>query len=170
MTDAAASRVNGRVTLTPDDGGMLLRAARTHVGFFNQGRLLLYSAGASWIAAILAYDGSHRTTLLFLALSVALFVAALLAGGRMRRAFGARHGHGQERDIAVDEAGVTVAEPAMRVEYGWSRFDRAFEGRDYFVLHSAADSVALPKRAFADEDLARVRAAIAQRLKIEPIA
>ncbi len=167
--DAADRRITGRVTLAPDDAAMLLRAARTRAGFLSQRRLLVYGAGAAWLAAILASDGSHRATAVCIFLSAALCIGALIAGVRAQRAFGARHGRG-ERDIALDDDGVTIAEPGMRVQYAWSRFDRAYEGRDHFVLHSAAHTVSLPKRAFAVDEITQVRAMIAARLTIEPIA
>ena len=169
MTDAPASgTIVGRATLTPADGAVLARVARARLGIFNQGRLLLYSAAASWVAAILAYDGGHRSTILFLLVSLVLFGAALFAGAGMRRSFSVRHGGGQEREITVGDDGVTIAEPGMRVDYAWTRFDRAYESPEYFALRSPADVVALPKRAFAPDDVPRVRAAIASRLPVEP--
>jgi hypothetical protein len=162
--------VTGRVTLTPDDGAMLLRAARTRRRFFNQGRLLMYCAGAAWLAAILAADGPHRATVVLIFASAAFGIAALLSIVRAQRAFVVRHGGGQVRDITVDDDGVTIADPGMTVRYAWMRFDRAFEASDHFVLHSASDTVSLPKRAFAADDVARVRATIAERLRIEPLS
>ncbi len=166
---AAGPRIIGRITLTPDDGSMLLRAARARRHFFNPGRLLVYCAGAAWLAAVLAADGPHRATTVLIFVSAAFGIGSLIVAAGGQRAFAVRHAHGQERDITLDDDGVAIAEPGMRVHYAWTRFDRAYESSDHFVLHSAADSVSLPKRAFAPDDVERVRATLAARLRLESL-
>ena len=163
--------IAGRATLTQDDGVATVRAARARgvAPFLHEGRLLLYGAAASWVAAILAYDGAHRTTIVFLVVSTLLFVAAFVVAPRRKRALGKRFAHGQERDIVVNDDGVTISEPGMRVAYAWSRFDRAFENADYFAAVAPGDVVVLPKRAFAADDVERVRAMIAQRVAVVPL-
>jgi hypothetical protein len=161
--------VVGRASLTPEDGALLVRASAARSGFLTQTRLLLYCALACALAAVLALDGHRKSTLAVLAVAVLLFAASLAAAARMRRALGEGYGRGQEREITVDGDGVTVAEPEMRVSYGWSRFERALEGRDHLVLLAGASVVVLPKRAFAAGDAARVRAIVAERLRIEPM-
>lgn len=157
----------GRATLTPSDGAVLFKASRLRVGFFNQPRMLLYAALAGMLAAVFAVEGYRRLPTVLLVLCVALFGLAILAGMRTTRILGEGYGHGQERELAIGADGVTVTEPGLSVAYRWSRFERALEGRDHLVLLAGPGAVVLPKRAFAEGELARVRELIAATLRIE---
>jgi hypothetical protein len=170
VTSAGApAPLTGRVTLSAGDGAVLMRASRARIGFVNQPRLLLYCAVAAMLSAILAIESYRRAPYVLLAVAVVLFVLALIAGSRTARSVATAYGHGQERDIAIGEDGVTVRETGMSVAYAWARFDRALEGAQHLVLLAGPGIVVVPKRAFAAEDLARVRELVASKLTVRPL-
>ncbi len=168
--DAPPEPIAGRATLTREDGALLVRASRARIGFFNQARLLLYCAVAAALAAVVALDGHRKSATALLLIAAAVFVAALIAGSRTQRRLREHFANGAEREIALGDDGVSVTEQGMHIAYAWSRFDRALEAHDHFVLLAGASVVVLPKRAFAANDVARVRALVAQRLRVDPFA
>lgn len=170
MTSAgAAAPLTGRATLDAGDGAVLMRASRARIGFVNQPRLLLYCAVVAMLSAILAIESYHRAPYVLLAVAAVLFVLAVIVGSRTTRSVATSYGHGQEREIAIGADGVTVRETGMNVAYAWSRFDRALEGAQHFVLFAGPGIVVVPKRAFAAEDLARVRELVASKLALRPL-
>jgi hypothetical protein len=165
--DGAQAPVVGRTTLGPADGRIVIMATRTRMGFFTQPRMLAYSAVAAALAAILCMNGYGRTPKVLLGVAIVSYAAALAAGLRTTKLFGERFGQGQEREIAVGDAGVEVREPTMNVTQTWSRFDHAYEMRDHLVLFAGPGTVVIPKRAFAPDDLTRVRAIVGAKLRLE---
>jgi YcxB-like protein len=165
----APAPLTGRVRLSAEDGVVLMRASRARIGFVNQPRLLLYCAVVAMLAAILAIESYRRAPLVLLAVALLLFGLAIVAGLRTTRSVATSYGHGQEREIAVGADGVSVRETGMSVAYDWSRFDRALEGAQHLVLFAGPGIVVVPKRAFADGDVARVRELIAAKLPLRPL-
>src|ERR1700676_992605 len=110
----------GRPTLTQADGAVLLKASRAWAGFFNQPRMLLYSALSSFLAAVLCVDGYERWTTVLIVLAAVLYVLAIFAGYRTARRVSGSYGSNQEREAVLHDAGGTVREPGMSVPYQWS--------------------------------------------------
>lgn len=170
MTNAGApAQVTGRTTITPDDGAVVMRASRARLGFFNQPRMLLYCAVVGLIAASEALVGNRVASIYLFWLGLALFAAAVFAGFRTSRSLSTSFGRGQEREIVLDEDGITVRDPGKTLWEAWSAFDRAFEAPKHFVLLAGPGIVVVPKRAFAANDLERIRAVIASRLVLRAL-
>jgi len=165
-TAGAPAPLTGRTALDAGDGAVLLRASRARAGFVNQPRLLLYCAVVSLLAAILAIESYRRAPYVLLGIALVLFVLAVAAGARTARSVAASYGHGQEREITIDAEGIAVRETGMTVSQAWSRFDRAYEGPRHFVLLAGPAVFVVPKRAFGDGDLARVRELVASKLPL----
>jgi YcxB-like protein len=162
-TDAPPPLV-GRATLTPADGAVLLKASRAWVGFFNQPRMLLYSALSSFVAAVLCVDGYERWTTVLILLAAVLYVLAIFAGYRTARRVSGSYGRNQEREVVLDDDGVTVREPGMSVTYQWSRFDRVIALPEHLVLIAGPGVVVIAKRAFDAETFVRVRELIGAKI------
>jgi YcxB-like protein len=169
ISAGAPPPLTGRTALTAEDGAVLMRASRARVGFVNQPRLLLYCALVSVLAAILAIESYRRMPFVLLGLALVLFVLAVAVGSRTMRSTAAAYGHGQEREIALDESGIAVRETGMSVSYDWSRLDRALEGPRHVILIGGAGIIVVPKRAFGADDLARARELIAAKLPLRPL-
>jgi YcxB-like protein len=159
----------GRTTLTPQDGALLLKAGRARVGLFNQQLWLRFSTLAALLAAIFCVEGYARFPLVLLVLALVLYALAIYAGLRTGRTISSSYGRGQEREISIADDGVTIHEPGMTITQAWTRYDRALENADYFVLLTGPGIVALPKRAFTPQDVALVRERIAAKLPIRPL-
>ena len=154
----------GRTTLTRADGAALLKANRAWVGFINQPRMLLYGWMAAFGAAALCIRGMEGfPTLLFL-LSAVLYFVAVFAGYRTARLVTRGYGRDQEREVVLDDGGVTVREPGMTVTYAWSRFQRVITMRHHLALVAAPGVVLIAKRAFDDDALARVQELVAAKV------
>jgi YcxB-like protein len=171
VTSAGApAPLTGRTALTAKDGAVLMRASRARIGFVNQPRLLFYCALVSVLAAILAIESYRRMPFVLLGIALVLFVLAVVVGSRTTQSTAAAYGHGQEREIELDDGGVTVRETGMTVSYDWSRFDRALESPEHLILFAGPGIVVVPKRAFAADDVARVRELIASKLQLRPLS
>jgi hypothetical protein len=157
----------GRTTLTPADGAALVKASRGWVGFFNQPRMLLYCALSSFLAAASCLRGFEGFPTLLLLLAGILYVAAIFAGNRTGQLVGRSYGRNQEREIVLDDDGVTVREPGLSIVYGWTRFERVLAMRDHLALVAGAGIVLLPKRAFAPHVFDRVREFVAAKVSAQ---
>ena len=164
MAIDAPAPVVGRTTLTPADGAVLLKASRARFGVFNQPRVLLYCGVVAIMAAILCLEGYDVVPKVLLGISLALYLVAIVVGVRMTRMVGERYGRGQEREIAVDDADVTVREPGMTVVYAWSRCERALETAEHIALVAGLGVLVIPKRAFDAGALARVQELVAAKV------
>lgn len=154
----------GRTTLTPADGAVLIKASQSQVGYFNQPRLVRYYAAAAVLSAIFCIEGYDLVPKLLLVFAVAMYVLAIVVGFRGMRMLRDAYGFGQEREIIVDDDGMTIREPGMTVTYTWARFKRATETADHFALLAGVGILVVPKRAFDAESFARVRALIAAKI------
>jgi hypothetical protein len=163
LPDAPAPLV-GRTTLTAADGAVLVKASQARFGFFNQPRISRYCALAATMAAIFCLEGYDLVPKVLLAIAVALYLISLVVAVRTTRRIGEGYGRGQEREIALDDAGVTVREPGMTIVYAWSRFDRAIRMPEHLALMTGAGVVLLPARAFAPDAFARVRELVAAKV------
>jgi hypothetical protein len=170
VTDGAPAPLVGRTTLGPEDGSVLFKATQARIGYFNQPRMLSFAALVAMVAAILCMEGYGRTPKALLGVAVVLYAAAVAAGLRTTKIFGERFGDGHEREIVVSEDGVEVREAGMSVVQAWSRFDRAYETRDHLVLLAGPGVVAIPKRAFAPDDLVRVRERVRAKVRLDAIS
>ncbi len=162
-TDAPAPLV-GRTTLTPADGAVLLKASTTQFGFFTQHRLVRYYAIAAALAAIFCLEGFDLLPKVMLGIAAVIYLLAIVVGFRMMRVVSERYGFGQEREIVVDDEGITIREPGMTVAYAWSRFARVTETADHLALAAGVGTVVVPKRAFDADAFARVRALVAAKV------
>ncbi len=164
MSPDAPLPLVGKATLTPADGAVLLKASRAWVGFFNQGRMLLYCALTSYVAAVLCMRGIDGFPALLILLAAGLYVLAIFAGYRTARLVSRGHGRNQEREVVLDDDGVTVREPGMTVTYLWSRFDRVIALPEHLALIAGPGIVVIAKRAFDADTFARVRALVAAKI------
>ena len=170
MTGGVAAPIVGRTTLGSADGNAVFKATQARIGYFTQPRMLSFAALVAMVSAILCMEGYGRTPKVLLGVAVLLYIAAVAAGLRTTKMFSDRFGNGQEREIVVGPDGVDVREAGLTVAQEWSRFDRAYETGDHLVLMAGPGVVVLPKRAFAPDDLVRVRALIATKVRLDPIA
>jgi hypothetical protein len=158
----------GKTTLTAADGAALLNATRSWVGFFNQPRMLLYCTLVSYIAAVLCIRGIEGFPALLILLASVLYALASFAGYRTARRVSSGYGHNQEREVVLDDDGVTVREPGMSISYAWSRFDRVLTFPEHLALVAGPGVVLIAKRAFDDDTFGRVRALVAAKIPAKP--
>ena len=162
-TDVPAPLV-GRATLTPADGAVLLKASRRWAGFFNQPRMLLYCALTSFVAAALCIRGMEGFPALLLILAAVLYILAIYTGYRTARLVSSGYGRNQEREVVLDDDGVTVSEPGMTVTYQWSRFNRVMMFPEHLALIAGPGVVLIAKRAFDAAAFARVRELVTAKI------
>jgi hypothetical protein len=161
---SAPAPLVGRTTLTRADGAALISASNARFGFFNQPRLLMYSSVFAIMAAAFAMTGRGVAAPPLLALAIVCFALAFWVGRRTARLMSEGYGRGQEREIALDDAGVTVREPGMTVSWTWPRFERAIEMPDHITLVAGVSVVVILKRAFDAGAYGRVRELIAAKV------
>ncbi len=152
----------GRTTLTPADGAELVKASQARFGYFNQPRVLSYSAQFGIMAAIVALSPYRLAGWPMLAIAIVLFVFAAWIPKRVVRVIAASYG--REREIALDDEGVTVSDPGMSTSWTWSRVERAIEHRDHITLFASMGVIVVLRRAFDADSFARVRALIAAKV------
>ena len=167
MSSDASAPLVGRTTLTPADGAVLIKASQARLGFFNQPRLSRYCALAATLAALLCVEGYDLVPKVLLAIALVLYLVSIVVAIRTTRTIGEGYGRGQEREISLDDAGVTVREPGMTIVYAWTRFDRAIRLPEHLALMTGAGIVLLPARAFAPDALARVRDLVSAKVPEE---
>ncbi|HEY6235595.1 MAG TPA: YcxB family protein, partial [Candidatus Elarobacter sp.] len=155
----------GKATLTPADGAVLIKATTARLGYFNQPRLLLYCAVLAIMAAFAGIADYVMVAQLWVAMALLLFLLAIVAGSRTARRIGAGYGRGQEREIVLDDDGVTIREPGLSTTYAWERFERAVDSGDHIALLTGAGVVVVLKRAFDADTFARVRALVAAKVR-----
>jgi hypothetical protein len=98
-------------------------------------------------------------------------VWAWLAVARWRAAAAtlrAQHLDEGEVSYRFDEGGVTICAPGRTASTAYRVLDQFAEGRSAFLLHSPTVVNVIPKRAFAPEDLPRLRALLAASMQAAP--
>jgi len=166
LTDAQAPLV-GRATITPADGAVLLKAGRRWSGFFNQPRMLLYCALTSYVAAVLCIRGVEGFPALLILLAAVFYGLAIFATFLTVRRVSSGYGRNQEREVILDDDGVTVREPGMTVTYEWARFDRVMVFPEHLALIAGPGIVLIAKRAFDADAFVRVRELVAAKVRAQ---
>ncbi len=157
MTADVQMPLVGKTTLTAADGAVLIKASQSQFGYFSQPRLMRYYALTAFFAAIFCIEGYEMLPKVLLVVALAIYVLAVVVGFRGMRLVRDAYGYGQEREIIVDNDGMTIREPGMTVTYCWSRFKRMTETADHFSLVAGVGILVVPKRAFDADTFARVR-------------
>jgi hypothetical protein len=93
---------------------------------------------------------------------------AVLAVARWRAAAGmlrAQHLDEGEVSYRFDDGGFTICAPGRTSTVAYRVLDQFAEGKSAFLLHSSTAVSIIPKRAFAAEELPRLRAVLAGNVK-----
>jgi hypothetical protein len=103
--------------------------------------------------------------------SLLIVGGAVLVIGRWRTpAATLRSQHLDEGDVSYrfDEGGLTVCAPGRTATVAYRVLDQFAEGKSAFLLHSATAVSIIPKRAFAPQDVDRLRELLAANVKAAP--
>ena len=147
---------------------MVTRVAVKRLGWVTQPRMSLYSATFGLLAAIYALGDHQDIAEGLLLVAIVCYVASFVGAARVRKICLDHYLSTPDQVYTIDDDGVSIHDEQTDVRVRWGHFDAAFETPTYFVLRHCANAIGLPKRAFAETDLAAVRAEITARMTLTP--
>jgi hypothetical protein len=132
--------------------------------------LLLFSSTLSLIGIAISVTGYWIIGLILIVASVFLYVSALTSGRRGDKIIKAHYLAGSEAIYAIGPERIVVTQLDNELGMHWAHFDKAIETPGHFVLWHGLQPVIIPKRAFSDDDVNLVRAAVATHMAISTVS
>jgi hypothetical protein len=169
--DSAGAKVIGHVVMEVSD----VERALSEAGPLGLRRLLLWPVllGAWFLISVLTNsDAWHPWTNIVPIVLLVSFWVGLLLYVRKRTARKTLEGK-SERDrtvaLELDPAGYSISTPSSSSNAEWSTLHRYHEGKSAFLFYvNPTVHQIVPKRAFRDEDVAKVRALLAAHVTQKP--
>jgi hypothetical protein len=167
--ESSGDVIRGHFVLEPEDvqrgiWEVTVKGRRTLIGILTVSSLL-------WILPqVMTNTGRHPPWVSLF--GIALCVGAVFFGQRRVAARVMSNKTAQERDITweFDEVGYRVSTPGSEGRGAWGTVHRTMEGEKTFFLYPSSNIYQLiPKRAFRDEDLPRIRELFRTRVTPRPI-
>jgi YcxB-like protein len=178
MTDAsslpgpAGAKVVGHVVMEVSD----VERALAETGSLGLRRLLLWPVllAAFFLISLLTNSDSSwepRRTIVPVVLGVSFWVGLLLYARKSgaRKTLEGKTERDRSITFELDPAGYSISTPTSSSRSDWSNLHRYHEGKSAFLLYlNPTVHQILPKRAFSDDDVAKVRALLAAHVTQRP--
>jgi catechol 2,3-dioxygenase-like lactoylglutathione lyase family enzyme len=155
--------ITGSAEYTLPEYQAMMRIAQRSLGPFTQTHLYLYAATIGLLGLMIALNNRDWSAYLFLIVGAIFYLAAYGFGARAAKKFAA-HFTGVHQRYVVDNTGIAINETDSAVRYEWGHFEAATETPQHFALRHCAIATIVPKRAFSDADVTRVREIVTSRI------
>jgi hypothetical protein len=147
-----------------NDLALARRIANERLGPMTPIRMVSYSAVCGVFAGYFGLASDRGVAQAFMIAALLLYAVAFYAGQRTMKVT-AIHCLAADQNFEVTADGLTIVEPDNEVCFRWSHFEEARETATQFALCHGLSSVVVPKRAFSETGVDRLREEIAVHMK-----